>query len=247
MNPRQQKILSAVIEEYTQSGLPVGSRCLVERYAPDVSPATVRNDMSILEEEGFLFQPHVSSGRVPTDKGYRFFVETLMEEHEPTREEQIHMQKEILQLRAKNVRMARTTAKLLSALSGNIGMVGRLDREEFYESGLRSLLIESDQNRDELCRLAEALDYIDEKVDILIKDLGKDKTKIYIGDENPIHGISGYSMVVSSYESQSGEPGIVAVIGPKRMRYERNKSLVEYMKKILNTLPSFGIVFVFFF
>ena len=70
MNTRQQKILASVIEEYTNSAVPVGSKILVEKYGFEVSSATMRNDMASLEEEGFLHQPHISSGRIPTDKGY---------------------------------------------------------------------------------------------------------------------------------------------------------------------------------
>jgi len=242
MNDRQIAVLSAIIEEYTRTGLPIGSKYLSDTYIHGVSPATIRHDMGVLEEEGFLYQPHVSSGRIPTDKGYRYFVESIMQNRELDRNEQLQMQKELLQLRAKNVRMARTTAKLLSALSGNVGVSGIIDREEFYEFGLRRLL-EEKHDKDELCQLAEALDYIDEKIDVLLDGMKDGDTKIYIGDENPIHEISGYSMVVSPYKNKEGERGIVAVIGPKRMQYERNKSIVEFVKKYLGSL---GVGMVFF-
>jgi transcriptional regulator of heat shock response len=199
--------------------------------------------MAVLEDEGYLVQPHISSGRIPTDMGYRHFVGEMMQDRELTRSEQASLQKELLQLRAKNVRMARTTAKLLSALSGNIGVSGVMDREEFYECGLRRLL-EEENDKEELCRLAEALDYIDEQVDVLLERLEDGETKIYIGNENPIQGIAGYSMVVSPYENNEGEKGIVAVIGPKRMRYDRNKSLVDFVKKFLSSSRGTGLIVV---
>jgi len=80
MNPRQEKILSAVIEEYTQTAIPVGSSILAQKYKFKVSPATIRNDMTALEEDGYLYQPHISAGRIPTDKGYRYFVEEVMKD-----------------------------------------------------------------------------------------------------------------------------------------------------------------------
>jgi len=233
MNDRQSSILAAVIEEYSKSGLPVSSQFLAREYFDDVSAATIRNDMGALEDEGLLFQPHTSAGRIPTDRGYRYFVETLMHDRELTKREQVSLQKELLELRAKNARLARTTAKLLAAVSGNIGISGVVDAQEFYEFGFRRLL-EEENNRDELCRLAEALDYIDEKVDALLGDLESGETKIYIGSENPVREFGGYSMVVSPYESREGERGIVAVIGPKRMQYERNRSLVEYVRRVLS-------------
>jgi heat-inducible transcriptional repressor len=78
LNERRRQVLSALIEEYVSSAHPVGSKALVERYELRCSPATVRNELAILEETGHVFQPHTSSGRVPTDSGYRAFVDALL-------------------------------------------------------------------------------------------------------------------------------------------------------------------------
>ena len=77
LDDRKLAVLRAIVTDYVQSREPVGSRAIVERYHLDVSSATVRNDMAILEEEGYITQPHTSAGRIPTDKGYRFFVDRL--------------------------------------------------------------------------------------------------------------------------------------------------------------------------
>ena len=79
LNERRRRVLAALVEEYIVSATPVGSKTLVERYELGCSPATVRNELSILEETGFLVQPHVSAGRMPTDTGYRSFVDDLIE------------------------------------------------------------------------------------------------------------------------------------------------------------------------
>ena len=79
LNERRRRVLSALVEEYIRSAHPVGSRALVERYRLGCSPATVRAELSILEETGFVTQPHVSAGRIPTDTGYRSFVDELLE------------------------------------------------------------------------------------------------------------------------------------------------------------------------
>jgi heat-inducible transcriptional repressor len=78
LSDRRQKVLSALIEEYVARALPVGSRTLVERYELGVSSATVRNELSILEDAGYIVQPHTSAGRIPTDSGYRAFVDDLI-------------------------------------------------------------------------------------------------------------------------------------------------------------------------
>jgi heat-inducible transcriptional repressor len=77
LDDRKLAILRAIVTDYVSMREPVGSRALVERYHLDVSPATVRNDMAVLEEEGYIMQPHTSAGRIPTDKGYRLFVDRL--------------------------------------------------------------------------------------------------------------------------------------------------------------------------
>ena len=79
LSDRRQRVLAALIEEYVSHALPVGSRTLVENYGLGVSSATVRNELSVLEEEGYITQPHTSAGRVPTDFGYRTFVDGLLE------------------------------------------------------------------------------------------------------------------------------------------------------------------------
>ena len=77
LDERKLDVLRAIVEDYVATKEPVGSKALVERHNLRVSPATVRNDMAVLEEEGYLKQPHTSAGRVPTDKGYRLFVDRL--------------------------------------------------------------------------------------------------------------------------------------------------------------------------
>lgn len=79
LSDRRQIVLRVLIEEYVARALPVGSRTLVERYNLGISSATVRNELSVLEEAGYLIQPHTSAGRIPTDYGYRAFVDDLLE------------------------------------------------------------------------------------------------------------------------------------------------------------------------
>jgi heat-inducible transcriptional repressor len=236
MNKRQQKILSSVIEEYTQTATAVGSKVLVDKYKIKTSTATIRSDMVKLEKDGYLYQPHISAGRIPTDKGYRYFVEELMKDKELTKREQIRLQEELLKLKAKNTRLSRTTAKLLSGISGNLAVSGVIKSDDFFDFGMSELLEQPEfRELDEVCRLAETLDSLDEMFDKIVIDLKEDETRIFIGEENPISGISNCSMVVSPYKLKNGEKGVLALIGPKRMKYAKNKSLIEYVKKMLSS------------
>ena len=77
LEDRKLEVLRAIVEDYVSTQEPVGSKTLVDRHNLGVSPATIRNDMAALEDEGYIAQPHTSAGRIPTDKGYRLFVDKL--------------------------------------------------------------------------------------------------------------------------------------------------------------------------
>ncbi len=236
MNDRQREVLAAIIELYTKTAEPVGSEALLERHHFPVSSATLRNDMLALEEAGYLYQPHTSAGRIPTDAGYRFYVEEMMGEKPLSKRDQAKLQEEFLKLQAKHTRTVRTTAKLLSALSGNLAVSGLVDKNEMYDFGMKSLLGKPEfQEMDELARVVETLDTLDEKIDSLMQGIPDGETRIFIGEENPVTGIENCAMVVSPYRNSEGERGILAIIGPKRMEYAKNKSLIEHMKKLLSS------------
>src|SRR3990167_256283 len=95
ITPRQAKILAAIVKEYSTSGQPVGSSELSDKYGFSVSAATIRNEMQALEKSGYIYQPHTSAGRVPTDDGFRFFVNKLMKHLELTQIEQQKLQTEL--------------------------------------------------------------------------------------------------------------------------------------------------------
>lgn len=87
MDERKKQVLNAIIEDYIANAEPVGSRAVAKKYSLGVSPATIRNEMSDLEDEGYIEQPHTSAGRIPSDKGYRYYVDNLMEKENPTNAE----------------------------------------------------------------------------------------------------------------------------------------------------------------
>ena len=233
MNSRQQKILAAVVNEYTNTAIPVGSKVLVEKYNLRISSATIRNDMNDLEKAGLLYQPHISSGRIPTDKGYRYFVEKIMPEQKLSLSEQKKLQMEILKLRAQKTRLSRTTAKLLSSLSGSLAISG--GKEDLSDFGMHELLENPEfKNADEFCKIVDVMDYIDENIDTLLKSVKEGETRIFIGKENPLKQLPNCSMLVSPYKTKSGGKAVLALIGPKRMKYAKNKSLIDYMKKLLS-------------
>ncbi|MBW6440458.1 hypothetical protein K0B03_00275 [Patescibacteria group bacterium] len=236
MESRQEIILTAIIKEYVSSAIPVGSSLIFEKYNLNVSSATIRAEMMELENCGYLYQPYTSAGRIPTDQGFRYFVDELMKDKKLTQKEQNSLQVEVLKLKAQNRMLARTTAKLLSQMSDNLAVSGVIGSDDFQKAGLQRLFSKPEfQNSDSVCRVAEVLDYIDESIDALSNELkNKSEVEVYIGKENPICAVDECSMVISKYSLESGEEGLLAIIGPKRMKYSHNVSLIDYLKKLLS-------------
>jgi heat-inducible transcriptional repressor len=131
LSERERRVLEAVVRTYVDTAEPAGSRNVARRFELGVSPATVRNTMSDLEEKGYLFHPHASAGRVPTDQGYRVFVEQFMRPADLTPQEKEQLASELLGLGSSAVeRLVRRATRALGLLSQELGVAAqpRLDQ-----------------------------------------------------------------------------------------------------------------------
>lgn len=123
LSERQQNILRLVVQEYVKTATPIGSKSIATNYNLGVSPATIRNDMAALEEYGYLMHPHTSAGRVPTEAGYRYFVEKLMEQVELPNEEQRMISHQFHQARLELDQWLRLSAAVLAHTSHNASLI----------------------------------------------------------------------------------------------------------------------------
>jgi len=235
LTERQGKILASVVYEYTKRGETVSSLLIAKKHYPEVSSATIRNEMLELEKMGFLIKPHFSAGRIPSDKGFRYFVDNLLEFKELSKKEQKKLELEMIKLEAQNVRLSRSVAKLLSLASQCLALSGIVERKEFYDFGMHTLINDKNFNKlDEISRISAALDLLDVKIEKITRKIkSEEEVKIFIGKENPIEEIRQCSMIVSPYLLESGEKGVLAIIGPKRMKYGRNRTLIDFVKKMI--------------
>lgn len=238
MTDRQQKILQLVVREYVRTAVPVGSKNISEIL--DCSSATIRNEMSELERMGYLAQPHTSAGRIPTDAGYRYYVNLLLDGRDLSRREQEDIQTELLKLKAQNTRLARFTSKLLSNYADSLAVTSIGSADDFATSGAKHLLETPEfEDRKQIADVFEAVDEFEEVLNMMKqkKDASEKSTAVstFIGAENPVKEMQNCSLVMSEFELPSGEKGVVAILGPKRMEYKRNISLVEYMTKLLGS------------
>lgn len=123
LDERKAQILKAVVEDYVKTGLPVGSRAVARKYRLGVSPATIRNEMADLEEMGYLDKPHTSSGRIPSDRGYRFYVDELMTDVRLSREESAMIESLFRSKIRDVVSLLKATVKALSEATDYLAFV----------------------------------------------------------------------------------------------------------------------------
>lgn len=230
---RQAKILAAIVKENCDTGKAVGSKDLEEKYNFGISASSIRNEMQVLEKQGFIKQPHTSAGRAPTDKGYRYFVNELMGRFKLSLEEQGRLKKELLKLQMAHVELGRRIAKLLSEHSQEASFA--IFPEEVSTVGLANILDNPALPAADAKEIAKFFDDIDAYAEKMVADYGGETSpKTFIGKELELSKNSDYSMMISGLKLPSGKKGVIGLIGPKSMKYEKNLSLMEYISKLFS-------------
>ena len=236
LNERKQKILEAIIKDYQHTAEPVGSRSLSRSSLPDLSPATIRNEMADLEEEGFITQPHTSAGRIPTDRGYRFYVDRLMRSIKPSHREEVLVKNTIRKQHHNVDEILHQTAKLLSHSLDYMAIVVNLgSQRKVYAAGTPNLLHQPEfRNLDQMEKILELLEEEEAISEIMEQYCCSEDITIKIGTENKHKAIRECSLVVSSYEIEHEVVGGIGLIGPTRMYYSKAATLADYVAKELS-------------
>lgn len=229
MTQRQAAILTAIIELYAKTAEPVGSQALVDTF--DMSSATIRATMSELETDGYIMQPHISAGRIPTDKGYRAYVNALGDSIADGRISQAIAKR--VQSAGEADRAIRRAAESLSEVTSNVGLA--TTSEGLFFTGLASLFGQPEffggQQAYEVARL---LDNLDEWLNEAIPSPdGGGRISVFIGHENPIGKTSGASLILARFSSPYSDNSYVGVLGSTRQNYHRVIGLVDYTGRLL--------------
>ncbi|MBU0502080.1 MAG: heat-inducible transcriptional repressor HrcA [bacterium] len=245
LDERKQKILNAIVKDYQHTAEPVGSRTIAKKYLPGISPATIRNEMADLEEEGLIVQPHTSSGRIPTDQGYRFYVNRLMRAIKPTQKETHDFQQMYSYFGPNIDNILHQTAKLLSrALDYTAVVVNIGEHQRVFSAGTSNLLHQPEFRN--LSHMQKMLDLLEEEelLTELVEEYAlSDEVNIKIGSENTIKEVRECSVIVSAYEFEDERIGGIGIIGPTRMYYSKATCLVDYVAKELTNILSQGDLF----
>ncbi len=228
---RQEKILDRIVRDYIDLAEPISSELLEKKHDFGICPATIRIEMQKLTDKGFLEQPHTSAGRVPTDKGYRFFVDKLIKEEKSSFEDIFDFEKVFKKEREDIFKFADDLVKTLAETSSNFSLLHLLGEDLSWKEGWGEVLKQPEFiERDFITEFNNLLENFEENIDDLDLDSGM---KIYIGREIPFSRNRDFSIMVSRCRLPKGEKGIVSILGPKRMAYGRNISLINSITKLL--------------
>lgn len=222
MTERQAKILRAIVEEYAEVASPVGSQLLAKAFS--VSSATIRAEMAELERLGFIKQPHTSAGRIPTDKGYRYYVNHTTEsgQSEASQRGERALTARIGEGSVPE-RAIRNTVDTLVELTHNLGLatIGN----QLYMSGLSNLFGQPEfMQAGQVQEVARLLDNLEPW---LREAAPNEPLSVYIGAENPIGRTSGCSLIISKFRSPYSDKSYIGVLGPTRQSYKEVMNLVE--------------------
>lgn len=228
MTERQAKILAAVVEQYAEVASPVGSSLLARVF--NVSSATIRAEMAELERLGFIHQPHTSAGRVPTDKGYRFYVNNMQE---ATQTVPVSRGERALTARVEGGGLPEQTIRnavdTLVELTHNLGLATIGD--QLYMSGLSNLFGQPEfMHTGQVQQIAHLLDNLEP----WLKETAPNQPlSVYIGAENPIGRSAGASLIISRFRSPYSDRSYIGVLGPTRQQYRDVMGLVEHAGRAL--------------
>ena len=235
MNERQSRLLAAIVEQFIETAIPVGSNHIFETGKFHVSGATVRNEMRLLGEEGYLEQPHVSAGRIPTAKGYKLYVQKHIEPstHEKKVRKKFDALREQYFVRKDQERVYEAVA-LLSNMMPNVAFATVPHKHRVYYLGLAESFRQPDfaTNPSLITGVAEALEeHLANAVDSIEID---EKIRYYIGEDHLLPQLQSCSMMVTAYQMRD-QKGAIGILGPIRMDYAYNNVALDMVAGLLRS------------
>lgn len=236
LSERQEELLKAIIELYVKTGEPISSELIEKNYELGVSPATIRNEMVRLTDMGFLKQPHVSAGRVPTAMGFRLYIHELMKEKEVPVVDEVNIRQQLWDQRAQFGRMLQSATRALAkkcstlALSVNDGDIYYsgaayiLDLPEFYDIDVTRFVLSM---FDEISILQQ----------VFSQAQGTDPLHIIFGEETDFEYLRPTSFAFLNFDNATGRQGYIGVLGPARLNFP---VVIPYLRYIGGVLSEAG-------
>jgi transcriptional regulator of heat shock response len=234
-NSRRKQVLNSAISRYIKNALPVASDDIAEEF--DLSSATIRNIFTELDQSGYLKHPYTSGGRVPTDKGYRYYVDFLIRQMELLDGEKQCILKECKKKMHRLDDCLENTSEVISEITHYAGIVSFLQwQDKLFYKGISRILDQPEfKEADKIRLLVRMMEDKGKLLDIINRDF-TGKVKVYIGSELGFPGMDNCSLVVSGFKVKNQSTGRLAVLGPIRMEYDHIIPTMEYISEVLNQI-----------
>jgi len=222
---RQGKILNCIAEEYINSKTPVSSKVLAKKYGFGIEPSTMRLEFQKLTDMGYLAQPHTSAGRVPTDKGYRFYVNNL---HSNTFNRGFgSIGKEM----ENSLGFFQAMTRRIAELTSNLAITYFPEEDVIFKEGWDEIFKEPEfEDSTFIAKFMETVQNFEKHIGEL-EDFGD--PQVFIGKENKIVLAPEFSTIVSKIHLPKKKEGVVVILGPKRMAYDKNVGIMNSLIKLL--------------
>ena len=237
LTQRQIDILRVIIKEYTETGQPAGSEIIEKKYKLGVSPATIRNEMVELSKKGYLKKTHFSSGRVPSAKGFRFYIKHLMKQKDLSTTDEVSYKNSIWDERQEMHRLLSQATKVLSNKTGLLSLATTTLGDVYY-AGVSNLLNQPEFFDINLSRsLFEHLDEINYWARILDEFNRIGEEVMYLLGEDDFHDpmFESCASVFGEFEGPKMK-GIIGVVGPKRMYYDVIIPQIKYFAGLIEEI-----------
>ena len=242
MSSRRLEILRAIVDEYVATQEPVGSKAIAERHGLGISPATIRNEMAVLEDEGLITQPHTSAGRIPTDRGYRVFVDKLATV-KPLSSAERRAIETFLEGSSDLEELLKKSVKLLADITKQVAVVTYPiigdSREKLAVSGTAHLARSGDDLGLTLSPILEALE--EQVVLMRLLDEANSTVHVRIGREQMEANLQSTSLVTVGYGEGSAQSGALGVLGPTRMDYAGSIAAVDAVARYVGRFLIEGV------
>lgn len=229
LTQRQNQLLKVIIFQYIKTAQPVGSEWLAKKFGAKISPATIRNEMTKLMADGYLFQPHTSAGRVPTEKAFHYFIDNFLEKKELDQK----TKKILTNIKSQKITemIVKDISKKLAQLSGQL-IILAFDENNFYYTGLSYLFAQPEFNQPGVIyNLSQVIDHLDKIMADIFDKIGEE-TEIFIGHQNPFSSFCSAILTRLPLPWQKNK-AVFGLLGPMRMDYNKNISLIDYVKELL--------------
>lgn len=223
MELRQEQILKLLIEEHIKTAEPIGSGQIEALGVLEVSAPTIRNELRNLEENGFLTHPHTSAGRVPTEKGYEYYLTHLLEKNPP----ETDLQEKMIQLQTEYQGEAQMKefGKYIAEI-GNGAVIIAFDPHRIYYTGISYLFSQPEfHNVAHTIRVSSLFDHCEEHMQEFFDGMNENQLRVFVGQNNPMGSVC--SSVAIRYNNS-----IFALVAPMRMDYKKNIALLEFLQKL---------------